>query len=538
MNLKAKIGQMIVVRASGCLYDRQRRYPQWEADNQTLQRWLPELNLGGVILLGGSAVEVKERSQQLQSWAQTPLLMAADIEEGVGQRFSGLTWFPPPMALGEIAQNNLNLARQYARQMGAITAQEAVLIGINWLLAPVVDVNNNPDNPVINIRAFSDRHDLVSQLTTAFIEGTQTYPILSTAKHFPGHGDTVTDSHLDLSAIAHDLSRLQEIELAPFRTAIAIGVDSVMTAHLIIPEWDRDNPATLSEAILTGQLRQKLGFNGLIVTDALIMGGITKYAAPEEVAVLAILAGVDILLMPTDPQIAIDAIEQAVKSGRITEDRIDRSFQRIMAAKRKLGNWETEKLEAVTNNSNNGFTLAKDILRASLRMGGNLPLQSVKNDSYRNLIVIDDVLNSSFLDLSTPAIAVPQQLGYQRQILDRNSLNAIVNDSRKTLLQLFIRGNPFRGSAGLTPEAMIQYHQLVNSDRLIALIIYGSPYVVNWFLANLKPEIPWIFTYGQMDLAQEIALEALFNKAYERSDNDTQNKKESNLATPTNNFGF
>jgi beta-glucosidase len=538
MNLKAKIGQMIVVRASGCLYDRQRRYPQWEADNQTLQRWLPELNLGGVILLGGSAVEVKERSQQLQSWAQTPLLMAADIEEGVGQRFSGLTWFPPPMALGEIAQNNLNLARQYARQMGAITAQEAVLIGINWLLAPVVDVNNNPDNPVINIRAFSDRHDLVSQLTTAFIEGTQTYPILSTAKHFPGHGDTVTDSHLDLSAIAHDLSRLQEIELAPFRTAIAIGVDSVMTAHLIIPEWDRDNPATLSEAILTGQLRQKLGFNGLIVTDALIMGGITKYAAPEEVAVLAILAGVDILLMPTDPQIAIDAIEQAVKSGRITEDRIDRSFQRIMAAKRKLGNWETEKLEAVTNNSNNGFTLAKDILRASLRMGGNLPLQSVKNDSYRNLIVIDDVLNSSFLDLSTPAIAVPQQLGYQRQILDRNSLNAIVNDSRKTLLQLFIRGNPFRGSAGLTPEAMIQYHQLVNSDRLIALIIYGSPYVLNWFLTNLKPEIPWIFTYGQMDLAQEIALEALFNKAYERSDNDTQNKKESNLATPTNNFGF
>jgi beta-glucosidase len=535
MDLKAKIGQMIVVRASGCLYDRQRRYPQWEADNQTLQKWLQELNLGGVILLGGSAVEVKERSQQLQAWAHTPLFIAADIEEGVGQRFSGLTWFPPPMALGAIAQNDLNLARQYARQMGAITAQEAVSIGINWLLAPVVDVNNNPDNPVINIRAFSDRVNLVSELTTAFIEGAQTDPILTTAKHFPGHGDTVTDSHLDLPAISHDLSRLQEIELAPFQTAIATGVDSVMTAHLIIPVWDRENPATLSEAILTGQLRQKLGFNGLIVTDALIMGGITKYAAPEEVAVLAILAGVDILLMPTDPQLAIEAIEQAVKSGRITEDRIDRSLKRIMSAKRKLKLQETGKMEAVTNN---GFAVAKDILQASQRMGGNLPLQNAKNDSYRNLIVVDDVLNSSFLDLPAPAIAIPQQWGYQRQILDRYSLNAIANDSRKTLLQLFIRGNPFRGSAGLTSEAMIQYHQLLNSDRLIALIIYGSPYVLNWFLTNLKPEIPWIFTYGQMDLAQEIALEALFNKAYERSDNDTQNKKESNLATPTNNFGF
>jgi beta-glucosidase len=535
MNLKAKIGQMIVVRASGCLYDRQRRYPQWEADNSTLQKWLQDLNLGGVILLGGSAVEVKERSQQLQSWAQTPLFIAADIEEGVGQRFPGLTWFPPPMALGAIAQKDLNLARQYAQQMGAITAQEAVSIGINWLLAPVVDVNNNPDNPVINIRAFSDRAEIVSQLTTALIEGAKSYPILTTAKHFPGHGDTVTDSHLELPVITHDASRLQEIELAPFQSAIATGVDSVMTAHLTIPVWDRENPATLSQAILTGQLRQKLGFNGLIVTDALIMGGITKYTSPEEVAVLAVLAGVDILLMPTDPQVAIEAIYQAVKSGRITEERIDRSLARIMAAKGRLGDWETRKLGEVTTN---GFAVAEDILQDSLQMGGNLPLQMAKNDSYRNLIVVDDVLNSSFLDLPTPAIAIPQQLGYQRQILDRNSLNAIANDSKKTLLQLFIRGNPFRGSAGLTPEATIQYSQLLNSDRLIALIIYGSPYLLDWFVTNLKPEIPWIFSYGQMDLAQEIALEILFNQSSVRSDNETQNKKEPNLVTNLNNFGF
>lgn len=542
MDLIAKIAQMIVVRASGHLYDRQRRYPQWEADNQTLQTWLQKLNLGGVILLGGSAVEVKERSQQLQSWAQTPLLIAADIEEGVGQRFPGLTWFPPPMALGAIAETDLSLAQNYARQMGAITAQEALSIGINWLLAPVVDINNNPNNPVINIRAFGDRPKIVSQLTTAFIEGAQTYPILTTAKHFPGHGDTVTDSHLDLPIINHDESRLQEIELAPFQTAIASGVDSVMTAHLTIPVWDKKDPVTLSSKITTGKLREELGFTGLIVTDALIMGGITKYALPEEIAVKAILAGVDILLMPDNPEIAIAAIERAVKEGKITEERIEQSWQRILKAKEKVKDGGIERQKEIEGIIFNGFAVAKDILKNSLQMGGKLPLQITKNNSYRNLIVVDDVLNSNFLDLATPAIVIPQKLGYQRQILDSNSLNAIAQDSRKTLLQLFIRGNPFRGSANLTPEAITQYNQLLQCDRLIALIIYGSPYVWQWFIGNLTSNIPWIFTYGQMDLAQETALKTLFNLSANDSFSQPLNKQKAvftkECLTNRHNFGF
>nr|MDJ0571719.1 glycoside hydrolase family 3 N-terminal domain-containing protein [Pleurocapsa sp. MO_192.B19] len=161
LSLKEQIAQMIVVRASGYLYDHQIRYPAWEASNAQLKKWLGELNLGGVILLGGSSVELQRRSQQLQSWANISLSIAADIEEGVGQRFPGATWFPPPMALGAIYQNNPDLAEQYAREMGSITAQEALAVGINWLLAPVVDVNNNPDNPVINIRAFGDRPEVV-----------------------------------------------------------------------------------------------------------------------------------------------------------------------------------------------------------------------------------------------------------------------------------------------------------------------------------------------------------------------------------------
>ncbi len=540
MNLRAKIGQMIVVRASGYLFDHQRRYPAWEADNQTLQRWLTQLNLGGAILLGGSAIEVKARSQQLQSWAQIPLFIAADIEEGVGQRFPGATWLAPPMALSEIANQDLDLAVKYARGMGAITAQEAIAIGINWLLAPVVDVNNNPDNPVINIRAFGEDSEIVCQLTTAFIEGAKSYPILTTAKHFPGHGDTATDSHLDLPNIPHDNSRLTRVELPPFIKAIAAGVDSVMSAHLTIPAWDREYPATLSEKILTGKLREELGFEGLIVTDALIMGGVTKYATAEEMAVLAVTAGADILLMPEDPEIAIESVYQAVTSGKITEERIDKSLQRIEKAKEKL---IKERGAGGDGEDGEGFNfqstiellsqpmsikIAQETLLYSRQTGVNLPLIVNNEQAKRNLLVVDDVLNCSFLDLAAPAIAIPQKLDYQRQVLDQNSLEQINNDSRQTLLQVFIRGNPFRGTAGLTEKAIAQYQLLLNSGNLEGLIIYGSPYVKDWFLSQMAVNLPWVFVYGQMNLAQEIALNSLFNL----------NLDPESASNITDNFGF
>ncbi|MFM6064812.1 MAG: glycoside hydrolase family 3 N-terminal domain-containing protein, partial [Microcystis panniformis] len=280
LSLKERIGQMIVVRASGYLFDQQIRYPVWEPVNATLKHWLETLHLGGVILLGGSAAEIALRSQQLQSWSgDNPLLIAADIEEGVGQRVSGATWFPPPMALGKIAEKSLTKATEYAKEMGAITAKEALAIGINWILAPIVDVNNNPDNPVINIRSFAETPEIVANLAQAFILGANSYPVLTTAKHFPGHGDTSNDSHLDLPIINHDHDRLEAIELPPFQAAIESGVDSIMSGHLLIPAWDAEFPATLSSKIIGEKLRQNLGFQGLIVTDALIMGGVTKIAS-------------------------------------------------------------------------------------------------------------------------------------------------------------------------------------------------------------------------------------------------------------------
>ena len=327
---------MVVVRASGYLFDHQIRYPSWEPPAAKLRGWLQNLNLGGVILLGGSGAELSLRVEQLQSWCDIPLLVAADIEEGVGQWFEGATRFPPPMALGAIAPTNPQLARTYASQMGAITAREALALGINWILAPVVDVNNNPNNPVINVRSFGDNPSNVSELAATFIQGAKQYPLLTTAKHFPGHGDTATDSHLHLPVLPHSAKRLAEIELPPFERAIAAGVDSVMSAHLLIPAWDEHRPATLSPAILREQLREKLGFEGLIVTDALIMGGVANNNSPEEVAILAVEAGNDILLMPPDPEVAINAVYEAVQSGRLTPERINLSLERIWRAKSKV----------------------------------------------------------------------------------------------------------------------------------------------------------------------------------------------------------
>lgn len=523
LSLKQQIAQMVVVRASGYLFDHQIRYPAWEVSTSKLQQWLKELSLGGVILLGGSAAELSLKIQQLQATAAIPLLIAADLEEGVGQRFPGATWFPPPMALAEIAKNNLSLAQNYAVAMGKFTAQEALAVGVNWLLAPIVDVNNNPDNPVINIRAFGENPQIVSSLTSAFIQGAKTHPILTCAKHFPGHGDTATDSHLDLPTLPHSESRLQQIEIPPFQNAIALGVDSVMTAHLMIPAWDSRYPATLSSTILTGKLRKELGFDGLVVTDALIMGGVTKFASPEEIAVMAVAAGADILLMPNDPEVAIEAVYQAVQTGRLSESRIHASLERIWQAKRKL--------VAYSSNLNQlaqppATLTVNAILRDSLQQGGNLPLKS-QSKPLRNLIVVDDVLNCSFLDLQTPAIAIPEQLGYQRQISDRYNLLSTQADSRSTLLQVFVRGNPFRGTAGLSKQAREFYQQLLRSGQIEGLIIYGSPYVKDWFTSQLTKDLPWVFSFGQMPLAQATALNTLFGLSIEESSFENQS-----------NFGF
>lgn len=526
LSLSEQVAQMVVARTTGHLFDHEIEYPQWEATQSTLERCLGDLGVGGVILLGGSAAEVGLRSQQLQSLAKYPLLIAADIEEGVGQRFSGATRFPPPLALGELTRRDWAEGIAAAEQMGRYTAQEAAAIGLNWLLAPVVDVNNNSANPVINVRAFGQSPELVTPLIQAFIRGAQDFPVLTTAKHFPGHGDTAVDSHLSLPVLNHDYERLRQIELAPFVGAIAAGVDSVMTAHLRLPAIDPQRPATLSKPILTGLLRHDLGFDGLIVTDALVMGSITQHYGPSEAAVLAVEAGADILLMPADVEGAIAAVCEAVQVGRIAAEQVRAAVERIWRAKLKtstvrLPQGETchawEQIEPPPVRLTQLATAparaaAADLTQSSMRLQ-NLPLAA--RSGGHNLILVDDMLNSPALVRTAPAVILPAQHRYQLRPIDPHwaEPKLLKDNPQPTLLQLFIRGNPFRSSAQLTQLAQDYLQILLALDCLAALVLYGSPYVWERFQPMIPADLPGIFTYGQDGMAQALALRSLFGTA-------------------------
>jgi beta-glucosidase len=521
LSLAQQVAQMVVVRASSHLFDHQIQYPEFgERDRVTLKHWIADLGVGGVIFWGGNAGELALRIQQLQAWATYPLLIAADIEEGVGQRFAGATWFPPPMALNAIAQTDLPKAIEYARQMGAITAQESIALGINWILAPVADVNNNPANPVINIRAFGETPEIVSQLATAYIHGAAPYPVLTCAKHFPGHGDTAVDSHWSLPVIDHDRERLEAIEFPPFRATIQAGVDSVMSAHLLIPKLDPDAPATLSHQILTGELRQKMGFNGLISTDGLVMGAITDKYGADEAPVMSVAAGADIILMPVNPETAIQAVCKTVASGRISAEQIKDSVGRIWRSKQKIfKGWDGITLTQSPVNiqpetlttlaSSETRNIADRILQDSLVTQGNFPLKPVPG---RNIVVLEEILDVTFLSRSTPAITTPAKLGYKLQLINRHSPVMTIAPEESAILQLFIRTSPFSGGLGITSTAKQLFQYLLDNNQLQGLIVYGSPYLMADFAPLLPPEMPCVFCYGQMAAAQSIAIDTLFSK--------------------------
>ena len=311
---------------------------------QDLLGWV-ERGLGGVSISIGVPDAYVAKLNRLQSLARIPLLVTSDFENGgPGMRINhsyaipsllpqgGGTSFPPTMAFG--AAGDERLAFEYGR----ITAVEARAVGVHWLFAPVLDVNSNPDNPVINTRSFGEDPEAVGRLGAAFIRGARAGGGLTTAKHFPGHGDTRTDSHIELPVIGADRERLDRVELVPFRTAVAAGVDAVMTAHVAVPGvLGGDRPATMSPELMTDLLRGEMGFGGILFTDALRMGAITDGYGAGEAAVLALEAGSDVLLAPDGIGATIEAVTGAVESGRLARERIDRSVRRLLEAKARLG---------------------------------------------------------------------------------------------------------------------------------------------------------------------------------------------------------
>ncbi len=307
-------------------------------------RLIHDTKVGGLILLNASNGRTLVKAEphalgaflnRMQRLATVPLMVGADFERGASMRMEGVTVFPHAMAFGATGDPS------YSRLEGQVTAREARAMGIQWVYYPVADVNNNPDNPIINIRSFGENPKDVAANVRAFIEGAHSDKknyVLATAKHFPGHGDTATDSHVNLPTIPADRARLDALELVPFRAAIEAGADSIMTAHVAVPALaPPDLPATLSPAILTGLLRKELDFKGLVITDALEMAGVAQGFSAGEAAVRALEAGADTLLMPSDPDAAIRAVVGAVEDGRISLARLQESVVRILQAKEKVG---------------------------------------------------------------------------------------------------------------------------------------------------------------------------------------------------------
>ena len=297
------------------------------------------VHVDGPFLIKNPPLEVASIANQLQRDSKLPLLIAADFERGLASRVSSVPAFPDAMAFGAAGKT------AYAERFGAITAEESRAIGIEWDFSPVADVNSNPNNPIINTRSFGENPEAVGDLVAAFIRGAKAHGMMTTAKHFPGHGDTGTDSHLGVAKVEGDLSRLETVELPPFKKAISAGVDSVMVAHLSVPalEPDPNRVATISRNVVSGVLREQMDFKGIVVTDALDMRGLTSLYPPEKgspsakAAVDAVKAGNDVILWPTDLDAAFHGIVNAVKTGEIPVARINASAKKILEMKAALG---------------------------------------------------------------------------------------------------------------------------------------------------------------------------------------------------------
>lgn len=342
LSLEEKVGQMLNVRYFT-------DFQNFESDDyKQFRDMLKKYHIGSVVLtvhvdgpmlLKNPPLEVAAVANQLQRDSELPLLIAADFERGLASRVSGVPAFPDAMAFGATGST------ADAERFGAITAEESRALGIHWNLFPVADVNSNPQNPIINTRSFGEDPTEVGNLLAAFIKGSREHGMLTTAKHFPGHGDTGTDSHLGVARVEGDLAHLQSVELPPFKKAIDAGVDSIMVAHLAVPALDPDANvvATISSKIINGELKAQLGFKGVVVTDALEMRGLTSLYPPQQgsptakAAVDAVKAGNDVILWPTDLDGAFNGIIAAVKRGDIPESRIDESVKKILEMKASVG---------------------------------------------------------------------------------------------------------------------------------------------------------------------------------------------------------
>jgi beta-glucosidase-like glycosyl hydrolase/CubicO group peptidase (beta-lactamase class C family) len=517
MSVEEKVGQLLFTTYHGSFT------PTDAAAYAQMLHDVEDLHVGGFInvtqgsplgFLKSQAYPSAVLSNQLQAKSKLPLLIGADFERGTAMRLDEGTSFPTAMAVAAAGNP------KDAYTMGKVTALEARAAGIQWIYAPDADVNSNPGNPIINTRSFGENPEKVSEFVTEFIRGVQENGGLATAKHFPGHGDTTADSHIDLPVVTAVRARLEKLELVPFRAAIAAGVGSIMTGHLNVPalEPDPNTPATLSSRVLTDLLRKQLGFQGLVVTDAMDMGGITVRYAPGDAAVRAFLAGVDALLMPPVPDAAYEALLAAVRSGQISQERLDASVRRILAAKARLGLQKNRLVDvaAINNNfgtlawqaesqeiSDRGITLLRD-------MPHRLPLDGTK--PARALLVclyadpepfpgedLERELRKRFDSVVT--------LRADTKFAKAENLKLPSPDSYDVaILALFVRVSDRKGDVDVPADQFPLIQQIYKTGKPVISVGLGSPYLIERF-----PQAEtWLSVFGIADVAQISVARALF----------------------------
>ena len=536
MSLEEKVGQLISVGVNATFLNQ-------DSDAfRSLKHQIEDNKVGGVILFRGPVYESVILVNRMQQLARYPLLVSADLESGAGMRFDDTVNFPWNMAVGATGNP------EYARRQGEITAREARALGVHQIFAPVVDVNNNAANPVINVRSYGEDPADVARFAAAFTEGAQNAGAIATAKHFPGHGDTAVDSHRGLPEINVSRERLNAVEFVPFKATVDAGVGAVMVGHIALPQIDAtavkplpENlkskpidtdqngeiidekaamPATMSP-VIGNILRKDLKFDGMIVTDALSMSGLTIYFTPEEAAVRALEADADMLLKPADVDASFRGVLQAVKSGRITEQRIEESARRILAAKYDLGLVKDrmtpidsidrvvgsrDVLALATEIAEHAITLVRDEDKLMpLKPGKRVFNLAVTNGDDRAWIANPFVsrLKSAGVKVETVVLDERSTLEEVQKAVNRAKAADIVIASlygRVRSGQVSSVGIPQAGARALS--------WLMSEEKPIVGISFGNPYLLESF-RGLRT---YVVTYGDMPALQQAAARALLGE--------------------------
>ena len=530
MTVDEKIGQLIHVGINAKFANQDSTF------FKDLKRHVVDNKVGGILFFGAPLYETTHLANRMQEQAKIPLLMSLDAETGIGQRFEDTTNFPWAMAVAATGDPEL------ARRMGAIAGREARAIGMRQIFAPVMDVNNNAGNPVINVRSYGEDPNDVARFGAAYIDGVQSQCVIATAKHFPGHGDTAIDSHRGLPIIDLPRTRLDNLELVPFKKAVDAKVGGVMVAHIALPQIDGEVvkpipnyqggdaeagaeiraenatiPATLSEKVQSGILRKDLGFDGLIVSDALSMSGLTVYFTQEEAGVRALLAGTDILEKPLDVDAMIRGLKAAVASGRVPMSRLDEAVTKQLAWKHELGLFKDrftplDQIDRIVSNSETGV-LTDEIATKSITLvrndGNALPLDKTKkiavlgvSNGFDGGTVMTPFVTAlrSGAKLSTGYV---QENSMQPQI---DAARKAVSEADVVIIGLYGRvRSGAKNSAGIPDNGAALVREALASGKQVIGVSFGNPYILGSF-----PEMKtYIVAYGDMPSLQRAAARSI-----------------------------